>query len=203
MGDYSVIRDGGDGVACGQGSSMFSAEHKGMGFSFVVVFGSSFSFSEVLVLDKDTGRQVWRAQLFRHSPLKNSSSLADELEEALDAEIVLCLYLHFLAISLCAEDVVCNGDKTRRAVVWVWETREDVSMKLFLSCKVHIESLQAAGSGRCHLAHRRTSCRAMWVTRQLDVGKSYSTMDADENMRKGVQFPNQSNSSYTFTCEGG
>ncbi|KAG1725232.1 hypothetical protein EDB19DRAFT_2028657 [Suillus lakei] len=74
MGDDSRIRDGGDGIACGHGSSMFGAEHQRMGFgAVVIVFSSSFSFGE-----------------------------ADGLEEALDAEIALCLDPHFLARSLCA-----------------------------------------------------------------------------------------------------
>ncbi|KAG1725244.1 hypothetical protein EDB19DRAFT_1833861 [Suillus lakei] len=53
MGDDSRIRDGGDGIACGHGSSMFGAEHQGMGFDFVVVFSSSFSFGEGLMLGRD------------------------------------------------------------------------------------------------------------------------------------------------------
>lgn len=117
MGDDSGIREGGDGVACGHGSSGPNIEGlrmrlRRMGFGFAVIFGSSFSFglSFAFGTDTDTGRAGVESETVVAAvstlAVENSLSLSDELEEAWGSEKVLRPDWRFLAKSLCTGDVV-------------------------------------------------------------------------------------------------
>lgn len=124
MGDDTGIRDGGDGVACGHGSSGpniegFRMRLRRMGFGFVV-FGSSFSFALGFALGTDTGEAGVESETVVAAvstlAVENSLSLSDELEEALGSEKTLRPDSRFLVRSLCTDDVVviCVDAKTGR-----------------------------------------------------------------------------------------
>jgi hypothetical protein len=126
MGDDSGIRDGGDGVACGHGSSGpniegFLTRLRRMGFGFiVVVFGSSFSFALGFAFGTDTGKTGVESETVVAAvstlAVENSLSLSDELEEASGSEKALRPDSRFLVRSLCIDDVVviCVDAKTGR-----------------------------------------------------------------------------------------
>lgn len=115
IGDDRGIREGGDGVACGHGSSGPNIEGlrmrlRRMGFGFAVIFGSSFSFGLSLAFGTDTGKAGVESETVVAAvstlAVENSLSLSDELEEAWGSEKALRPDSRFLAKSLCTDDVV-------------------------------------------------------------------------------------------------
>lgn len=126
MGDDSGIRDGGDGVACGHGSSGPNIEGlrmrlRRMGFGFVAVFGSSFCFALGFALGRGTGAAGVESETdvaaVSTLAVENSLSLSEELEEAFDSAKAVRPDSRFLARSLCADDVVviCDGATRERS----------------------------------------------------------------------------------------
>lgn len=120
IGDDSGMRDGGDGVACGHGSSGPNMDGlrmrlRRMGFDFVVSFGSAFSSAFCFIMTLGTGMGAAdvdsETDVAAVSTLavENSLSLSDELEEAL-AKIALRPDSRFFAKSLCTELVVVICD---------------------------------------------------------------------------------------------
>lgn len=98
IGDDSGIRDGGDGVACGHGSSGPNIEGlrmrlRRMGFGFVITFISSVSFGLGFTFGAGTGKAGVESETVVAAvstlAVENSLSLSDELEEALGSEKVL------------------------------------------------------------------------------------------------------------------
>lgn len=106
MGDDSGIRDGGDGVACGHGSSGpniegFRMRLRRMGFGFVIISGSSFSFGLGFAFGTDTGKAGVESETVVAAvstlDVESSLSLSDELEEAVGSEKALRPDSRFLA----------------------------------------------------------------------------------------------------------
>lgn len=127
IGDDSGIRDGGDGVACGHGSSGPNMEglrkrfrRMGFGSSFCLccelVFVSCFGFGLVMIMDLGASKAEVESEAVVAAvstlAVENSLSLSDE-DEILDELRPESLGSRFLA--LCADDVVvvviCDGAK--------------------------------------------------------------------------------------------
>lgn len=106
IGDDSGIRDGGDGVACGHGSSGpniegFRIRLRRMGFGFVIIFGPSFSVGLGFAFGTDTGKAGVESETVVAAvstlAVESSLSLSDELEEAVGSEKALRPGSHFFA----------------------------------------------------------------------------------------------------------